>query len=185
MDEIPSVVSSRCVFEGPIFRVRVDELRYHDGRTQRVDVVEHRGSYAVIATDDADRIVLVRQYRHPVGRMLWEIPAGMAQEGETIADGARRELQEETGYAAASMRALGSLLMTPGFCTETLHVFHATGLSAGEQNLDPDERIAVASFTLGEAASLLCAGQIADAKTAIALLWMHGSRGELVNHNGR
>ena len=185
MDEIPEVASSEVAFDGAVFRVRVDRVRYGDGRTQRIDVVEHRGSYAVVATTDEDRIVLVRQYRHPARRALWEIPAGMAEPNESLVDGALRELREETGYRANDIRALGAMFVTPGFCTEELHFFHASGLRAGAQELDSDERIAVASFALEEAQRLLDDGQIADAKTVIALLWMHGSRGQLVNHYSR
>lgn len=185
MEEIPQVVSSEDAFDGAVFRVRVDRVRYGDGRTQRIDVVEHRGSYAVVATTDDDRIVLVRQYRHPARRALWEIPAGMAEPNESLVDGALRELREETGYRANEIRALGAMFVTPGFCTEELHFFYASGLLAGAQELDSDERIAVASFPLEEAQRLLDDGQIADAKTVIALLWMHGSRGQLVNHYSR
>ena len=185
MDETPHVVSSENAFEGAVFRVRVDRVRYGDGRTHRVDVVEHGGSYAIVATTDDDRIVLVRQYRHAARRSLWEIPAGMAEPDESLSEGAKRELREETGYRANDIRALGAMFVTPGFCTERLHFFHASGLIAGAQELDSDERIAVASFALDEAQRLLDGGQIADAKTVIALLWMHGSRGQLVNHYSR
>ncbi|MEO9263646.1 MAG: NUDIX hydrolase [Candidatus Baltobacteraceae bacterium] len=181
MDEIPQVTTSATVFEGRVFRVRVDEVRYADARSQRIDVVEHRGSLAIIATTQDDRIVLVRQYRHPLRRMFWEIPAGMSEEREAAVDGALRELREETGYRAQSIRALGSIAVSPGFCNETMDFFHASSLIAGPQNLDDDERIAVASFELEKAQSLVRDGQIADAKTIIALLWMQGSRGELVN----
>ncbi len=180
MSEIPEVLSSRTIYRGPVFSVRTDEVRYPDGKTHGLDIVEHPGSYAIVATTADDRIVLVRQYRHAAGRELWEIPAGTAEPNEERAAGALRELREETGFSAASIRPLGSMLMTPGFCTEALHFFHATGLSAGEQQLDEDERITVASCTLEEAQSLADTGQIADAKTLIALLWMRGSRSEIV-----
>jgi ADP-ribose pyrophosphatase len=184
MTEIPEVVSSRTVYSGPVFDVRTDEVRYHDGKTHAVDIVDHRGSYAIIATTSDDRVVLVQQYRHAVRRVLWEIPAGRSEEDDARS-GALRELQEETGYRAASIRLLGSMLMTPGFCNEILHVFHASGLTEGEQKLDPDERITVASFTLEEAQSLVETGQIGDAKTLIGLMWLGGPRGELVPRNGR
>ncbi len=180
MDDVPSVISSRDVFEGRIFRVRVDRVRYDDGAVRDFDVVVHRGSYAIVATTADDRIVLVRQYRHAVGRALWEIPAGMAERGEELAAGALRELREETGYRAAAFRPLGSVYVTPGFCTEILHFFHASQLTAGDQELDADERITVASFTADEAHRLVESGQIADSKTLLALSWMRGPRGEIV-----
>ncbi len=184
MTELPEVVSSRVVYKGPVFDVRTDEIRYRDGKTHAVDIVDHRGSYAIIATTNDDRLVLVQQYRHAAGRVLWEIPAGRSEEEDARA-GALRELQEETGYRASSIRPLGSMFMTPGFCNEVLHFFHASGLTEGAQELDEDERITVASFTLEEAQSLAETGQIADAKTLISLMWLRGPRSELVPRTGR
>jgi ADP-ribose pyrophosphatase len=179
LESRPQVISSAPRFAGRVFRVRTDELRFPDGATASVDVVEHRGSYAVIATTADDRIVLVRQYRHPLGREVWEIPAGTAEPDERVIDGALRELAEETGYRASRSRNLGTFAMTPGFCDEVLHFVHADGLTDGEQELDEDERIVVQTFTIEEAESLLARGEIADAKTLIALLWMRGNRSEL------
>ncbi len=180
MNQIPVVAASQEVFKGRVFSVRTDELRYADGKTHRVDVVRHRGSYAIIATPSENALILVQQYRHPAKRALWEIPAGVSEEHEEFASGALRELREETGYHAASMRALGSFFVTPGFCDEVLHFYNATQLSAGPQDLDEDEQITVASFTLEEAERLVHTGEIADAKTLIALLWMRGPRSEIV-----
>jgi ADP-ribose pyrophosphatase len=180
MDERAQVISSRECFSGRVFNVRTDEVRFDDGTVARLDIVEHRGSYAIIATPSADSLVLVRQYRHAVGRALWEIPAGTAESGESPLDGARRELAEETGFAASAMRPLGSLYMTPGFCNELMYFYHASELRAGEQSLDEDERITVGTFSVKEAKTLVESGQIADAKTVVALLWMSSGRGELV-----
>lgn len=180
MDEHVQVISSRDRFAGRVFRVRTDDLRLADGTLTHVDIVEHRGSYAVIATPSDDSIVLVRQYRHAVGASLWEIPAGTAEPGETALAGARRELAEETGFSAGVVRALGTLYVTPGFCTEVMHFVHAAELVAGTQSLDLDERITVAAFSLAEAEKLVEMGQIADFKTILALFWMRGKRGELV-----
>jgi ADP-ribose pyrophosphatase len=179
MESKPQVISSHERFAGRVFSVRTDELAFDDGGTARVDVVEHRGSYAVIATPSEDSVVLVRQYRHPVGRSLWEVPAGTAEPGEDVLEGALRELAEETGYRAASARAIGSVYMTPGFCDEIMHFVHAAGLLPGTQSLDEDERITVQNFTIDEMAQLVRSGEIADAKTLLALLWLQGSRGEL------
>ncbi len=169
MDMQPEVLSSRVAFDGRVFRVRTDEVRYPDGHTYRLDVIEHPGSYAVIAKPSPREIVLVRQYRHAAGRSLWEIPAGRCEDNEDLAAGARRELREETGYNALRMTYMTSMWMTPGFCDERLHFFFAEGLIAGEQQLDDDERIDVRIFTIEEAWLLAGRGEIADAKTLLSL----------------
>lgn len=168
-------IGSRVVFEGRVFRVRVDEVRYADGSSHRVDVVEHGGSFGIVALAAPDEIVLVRQYRHPVRRSLWEIPAGTAEPGEDPIRGAARELAEETGYRAARIRPIGSFFMTPGFCDEAMHFFVADGLSAGAQSLDEDERIEVETMAIERAWQLLADGEIADVKTLLALQWVKGA----------
>ena len=185
MEDVPHALSSTAVFEGPVFRVRVDELRYADGSTHRCDVVEHAQTFGIIALPAPREIVLVRQYRHPAGRVLWEIPAGTADGREEPMAGAARELAEETGFRAGRMRPLCSLFMTPGFCDELMHFFVAEDLVAGAQSLDEDERIEVAAFSLEQARGLYEAGEIADVKTLLALAWMSLGGGELLPVAGR
>jgi ADP-ribose pyrophosphatase len=139
----------------------------------------------ILATPAPDELVLVRQYRHPAKRMLWELPAGTAEPGEDPAAGAARELAEETGYVAGRMRSLGSLFMTPGFCDEVMHFFHAQDLTPGPQSLDEDERIEVATMTREAAWRLVAGGEIADVKTVLALLWMPSGQGEIGSAFGR
>jgi ADP-ribose pyrophosphatase len=181
MDSVPQVISSTERFAGRVFRVRTDELRYPDGATHAVDVVEHGHSAAIIAVTADDEIVLVRQYRHPLRSEIWEIPAGRGEPGEDPVTTGVRELAEETGYRASSVRSLGGVAMTPGFCDEVIVFIHAWDLERGEQFLDEDERITVESFPLERAQRLVQTGQIVDAKTIIALLWFAGSRAELVS----
>jgi ADP-ribose diphosphatase len=179
MDSTPEVISSEERFVGRVFRVRTDEIVFPDGGDARLDIVEHRGSYAIIATPAPDTVVLVRQYRHAVGRALWEIPAGTAEPGEALLEGALRELAEETGYRAAAARVLGSFYMTPGFCNEIMHLVHADELTPGETSFDEDERIVVQNFTIDEMQQLVRNGEIADAKTLISWMWFRGLGGEL------
>ncbi|HZY98021.1 MAG TPA: NUDIX hydrolase [Candidatus Baltobacteraceae bacterium] len=176
MDEKPELLSSERVFEGRVFNVRIDRIRFPDGAEHRVDVVEHPGSFTVLAMPSPDEVVLVQQYRHPVSQALWELPAGTAEPGENPAAGAARELAEETGYRAGRMRRLASLFATPGFCTETMHFFVAEELTAGEQMLDEDERIEVGTFTRDAAWRLVDQGQIGDMKTVLALLWTESNQ---------
>ncbi len=154
MEEAPVVFSSRRLYQGRVFNVRADELRYCDGSEHRVDVVEHGASLAIVATPRPDHVVLVRQYRHAVGSMLWEVPAGTAEPGEAPLEGAKRELREETGYSAGRIRLIGSAWMTPGFCSEVMHFFHADELTAGEPAFDDDERIEIACLTISGGTSV-------------------------------
>lgn len=178
-DDIPEILASTTAYAGRIVRVRLDDLRYADGGTHRCEIVEHPGSIGIIALTAGDELVLVRQYRHPARRVLWEIPAGTAEPGEAPAVTAARELAEETGYRAAELHPLWSVFMTPGFCDEYMHFFVAHGLEAGQQSLDPDERIDVGTFSLARATEMLAAGAIADVKTLLALHWLGSSHGEL------
>ena len=179
-EALPRVVGSERPYVGRVIGVRRDVVAYADGSEHPLEVVEHRGAYAVIATIGADQIVLVRQYRHPTRRLLWEVPAGTVEPNEDPMEGAARELREETGYRARSLRPLGALFTTPGFCDELMHFFHAYDLQEGPQSLDEDERIAVEAFSIEQAQGLLRDGQIADTKTALALLWMMNERDQLV-----
>ena len=172
MSDLPHVISSMRVFEGRVFGVRIDELRYEDGSQHRLDIIEHAGSFTIAAAPAPGEVVLVRQYRHAIGRALWELPAGRSEAGEDPMAGAMRELREETGFRAGRMRPLGSLYSTPGFCNEILHFFYADRLEAGEQALDEDERIEVRRFTLDDAWRLVASGEIADCKTVLGLFWM-------------
>ena len=178
--EEPTVTASERAFEGRIFNVRSDDVRFADGREQRLDIVEHAGSVAILACPDAERFVLVRQYRRAAGGEIWEIPAGMAEPGETPVAGAARELAEETGYRAGRLREIAWFFATPGFCDERLHLVLAVDLTAGERRLDPDEEIEVRVVTLAEAQAMAALGEIVDAKTLVALLWLAGGRSQLL-----
>lgn len=185
MEDLPQTIDSQRLFEGRVFDVRVDRVAFGDGAEHRLDIVEHPGSVVILATPSTDELVLVRQYRHPAKRFLWELPAGTAEAGEDPAAGALRELAEETGYRAGRIRRIGSLLMTPGYCDEVMHFFHAEELLAGPQSLDEDERIEAATVTREAAWRLVAAGEIADVKTVFALLWMESRRGEIGAGFGR
>ncbi len=171
----PVVESSAECYRGPVFRVRTDLLRYADGHRFACDVVEHPGSVAIAAMREERELLLVRQYRHPLRATMWEIPAGKCEAGELPLEGAARELAEETGYRAARFELLASVAMTPGFCDEVLHLVLARDLTAGLQSLDEDERIDVRAVTLDEGMAMIARGEIADAKTVLALLWLQKS----------
>lgn len=176
MSDQPRLVASQEIYKGRVFRLRVDTVDDGEGRTHRLDIVEHPGSYAIAALPAPDRLVLVHQYRHAAGQKLWEIPAGTAEESESCEEGAARELREETGYAADSLELLCSVYPTPGYCTERVRIYAARGLHAGPQQLEEDERIEVREVTFEQAWSMQASGEIIDMKTVVALLWLDPGR---------
>ncbi len=166
------VHGSRRVYQGRVVGLRVDEIdAYHGEAHREVEVVEHPGGVAIVAQPSPGEIVLVRQYRHAVGQDLWEVPAGMIERGEPPLETARRELIEETGYRAASLRFLFSLYTSPGFCNERIHLFCAEGLTPGEAAPEDDEQFEIRTWKIEEAWQLVETDRLRDAKTQIALAW--------------
>ena len=163
-------LEKRTVWAGPTLRVDLERVSLPNGETSELEVVHHPGATAVLPLDEDGSVLLVRQYRHTVGDWLLEVPAGKLGPGEEPADCARRELEEEAGVRAASLRPLGAIWMTPGFCDERIWLFLATGLSAGEQRLERDEVLRVERLPLAEAARLAIEGGIQDAKSICAIL---------------
>ncbi len=164
----PVVTSTERVFEGRLVKVRVDQVRFPDGSEGRREVVEHPGAVVVAAVDDSGRIVLARQYRHPVGGDLLELPAGTLEPGEEAEATATRELKEETGLTAKRWDYLGSFFSSPGFLREELHAYLARDLQQAEQELEADEDIHLEWRDLG--GLLARPDEIRDAKTLACLL---------------
>jgi ADP-ribose pyrophosphatase len=170
------VYSSRRVYEGRVVNLRIDEIDSYRGDARRnVEVVEHVGGVAIIAQPAPHEIVLVRQYRHAVDEELWEVPAGMIERGEPPHETARRELIEETGYRATSLRFLWSMYTTPGFCNERIHLFVAEGLTLGEAAPEDDEQFEIKTWRVDDAWKLVESDRLRDAKTQIALAWARSS----------
>ncbi|MFZ1123695.1 MAG: NUDIX hydrolase [Candidatus Baltobacteraceae bacterium] len=167
-----NALDSKRIWQGRIVNVRVDEIDGVRGLGRRtIEVVEHPGGVAVIARPSLREIVLVRQYRHPVGQELWEVPAGKIERGEPPLETAQRELVEETGYRAERLRFLWSMYSTPGFCSERIHFFAAEGLTAGEAQPEDDEQFEIRVWSIEEAWRLVEADRLRDSKTQIALAW--------------
>ncbi|HTV72400.1 MAG TPA: NUDIX hydrolase [Candidatus Acidoferrales bacterium] len=165
--------SSRRIYEGRVVNLRVDEIDAPGGRRRLIEVIEHNGGAVVIARPTPDEIIMVRQYRYPVQDALWELPAGMVDPGETPDTAAARELREETGYTARSLRYLWSSYATPGFCEERWSFYVAEGLQPGEQHLDDNEQIEVRTWRIEDAWRLIEADQLRDAKSQIGLAWAY------------
>jgi ADP-ribose pyrophosphatase len=182
------VISSRVSYQGSVFNVTTDEVEEPGGVRARRDVIRHSGSIVVLAVDDrgSDKedkqnqrvkkreplILLERQYRHAAQSMMWELPAGRIDDGETALTAAKRELLEETGYSAREWKRILHFYVSPGFLDETMTIYLARGLSAGEAQPEADERIAVKFFPLSEATRMAVNGRIRDAKTISGILWL-------------
>jgi ADP-ribose pyrophosphatase len=163
--------ASERIYSGRVVNLRVDEIDRKGGGQRRVEVVEHVGGVCIIARPTPAEIVLVKQHRHAVNRDLWEVPAGMIESGEPPIETARRELVEETGYRAESLRFLWSMYSTPGFCEERIHFFAAEGLTAGIAQPEEDEDFELRTWSLEDAWRLVERDELRDAKTQIALAW--------------
>jgi ADP-ribose pyrophosphatase len=161
------LVSSKEKLTNKLFTVSEDHAVDPGGFEIKRFIVHHRGSAVMMPVDDRKRILLVRQYRLPAGRYLWELPAGSMDPGEKPLQTAKRELKEETGYRAKKWEKLVSFFPSPGFLTEKMTIFLATGLTAGEATPMDDERIETRWFTAKEVGAAIDAGEIQDAKTML------------------
>lgn len=163
-------VSSRVLYSGAIVALRQDQVAMPDGRIVEREVIEHHGAVAVLALDDDGNVVLIRQYRHPIGTRLLELPAGLLDiDGEDPLTAAKRELAEETGLAAAEWSVLVDVALSPGFTDEALRVFFATGLTETDRP-DPEHEEAdleLVRMPVAEAVRAALAGEIVNA-TAVA-----------------
>ncbi len=182
--ERATVLSSKVVYQGPLFRVFHDKLIEPGGRRNERDVIRHNGSVVILALDNSKSkrdpwIVMERQYRHAANRHLWELPAGKIDEGEEPLEGAKRELAEETGYRAKKWRPLVEYYASPGFLGESMKVFVAQGLEAGHAQPEEDEEIELRLVKLSELLKMIEKGAILDGKTMTSVLLyarMQGSR---------
>ena len=162
-------LSSKQVFDGKIVKVFVDDVRLPDGREARWERVVHPGAVGIVPLLGDGMVVLVRQYRHAIGNVLLEIPAGKLEEGEPPDVCARRELAEEVGYRAGKMVKLAEFYNSPGFCDEYFHLFLARELEEGRAEAEPDEFFQVEAVHLEEAFDMISAGEVRDAKTIIGI----------------
>ena len=158
-------LESRLVFSGRVFDVHTEQVQTPAGSTMQVDLVSHAGAVAIIAVDDDENVLLVRQYRHPTGKALLELPAGTLEQGEDPDVCARRESREEIGYEPAELIRIGGGYMAPGYSTEYIHFFLARQLTPAPLPGDEDEDIQVERLPLSRLAELVRSGEIEDVKT--------------------
>lgn len=165
------IVSSRTIYSGPVFSVRQDRVVEPGGVRVTRDIVVHSGSVVIMPIFPDGRILLVHQYRHSLGRYLWELTAGRIDPGESPLAAAKRELLEETGYSAKRYDKLLDVFPTPGFVNEHMVIFAASGLLPGKARPEEDERITARRFTLQGLERWIRVGKIRDAKSITGILF--------------
>jgi ADP-ribose pyrophosphatase len=168
------VLKSRVTYRAPVFYVTSEIVREPSGVTARRDIVRHPGSVVVLAVEGTGqnaRVLLAKQFRHAAGKEMLELPAGRIDPGETALQGAKRELMEETGYRARKWSKAMFFYVSPGFLDETMTIFLAEGLEAGEATPEEDEVIRPQLVPFGKAVEMVMRGSIQDAKTIAGVLW--------------
>jgi ADP-ribose pyrophosphatase len=161
---------SRQIYKGRIVDLHLEHVTLPNGHAVDLEVMHHPGASAVAAVDDAQRVVLIRQFRHAAGGYIWELPAGVLAPAEAPAACAARELREEAGLVAGELRHLGTIFTTPGFCDERIHLFLAQRLREEAHAHEADEVIAeISRVPLREALGRVRGGDIVDGKTIAGL----------------
>jgi len=163
-------IETRRVYDGKIINVRVDTVRMPSGLNATREIVEHSHAVCIVPIDEDGNVVMVRQYRKPAEETLLEVPAGGVEEGEVSEDAVLRELQEEIGYTADNLQHLSSFWVAPGWATEFMHAYLATGLRPSRLDADEDENIQVVRVPFEEALAMFKTGEIKDGKTIAAML---------------
>jgi ADP-ribose pyrophosphatase len=172
---VAAVLSSKTVFECALFRVQHDKIIEPGGRENERDVIRHNGSVVILAIDNSKSkknpwVVMERQYRHAANQYLWELPAGKIDAGEEALAAAKRELIEETGYRAKKWQPLVEYYASPGFLGESMKVFLAEGLKAGDAQPEEDEEIELRLVRLSDLLKMIEKGAIVDGKTLTSVL---------------
>lgn len=165
-------ISSEIKYRGAIINVTLDEVELPRGGTGKREVAQHPGAAAVVAENAEGKIILVKQYRYPVEKVLLEIPAGKLEPGEEPETCAYREMIEETGFRPAKLELLTKVYTSPGFCTETIYLYRGYELIKEGAPGDMEENITVELLDRSAVRSKIASGEIRDAKTIIGLLWI-------------
>lgn len=163
-------VSSDRIYTGKVISLKVDTVEVPKKGYQKREIIEHPGAVGIVAITDENKILLVRQYRKAIEKVLWEIPAGKLEQGESPKDCAIRELKEETGYSAKNMKLIHKFYTSSGFSNQKIYVYLATDLEKGECNLDEDEFLELHEVDIKDAYEMINKNDIEDAKTSIGLL---------------
>lgn len=162
--------TDRDIYRGRVVHLRMERVDLPGRASIELEIIRHPGASAVVPLDASGHVLLVRQYRHAAGGFIYEVPAGKLDAGEAPVACAVRELAEEAGVSAGRMDALGSILTTPGFTDEVIHLYLARDLSAARQQLEDDELLTVERLPWAQAIAMCEDGRVRDAKSLSALL---------------
>lgn len=171
------LLGSESLYKGWVFNVRRDSVRTPAQKQVDLEIVEHADAVTIIPFDDQGRIWFVRQYRHAAGRELLELPAGKIEKGEPVEACAHREIREEIGMGAGDLKKVGEFYLAPGYSTEYMHVYAATALYPAPLPGDEDEFLEIESYAADEVLKMVNSGQMLDAKSLAALLFVRDRLG--------
>lgn len=170
MDLFEEKISSKLIHNGDFLVLNKDTVLLPNGKTSTREFVTHPGAACVVAVNEDDNILMVKQYRYPVSKVMYEVPAGKLDSGEEPINCARRELEEETGYKANNFDLIGSLYPAPAYSNEIIYIYLATKLTKTNMSLDEDEFLVCEKIKISKVLEMIMNGQITDAKTQIAVL---------------
>ena len=163
-------ISSDRIYTGKVISLKVDTVEIDNKGYKKREIVEHPGAVAIVAITEDNKVVLVKQFRKPIEQVIWELPAGKLEIGESPKECAIRELKEETGYSAKNLKLLHKFFTSAGFSNQKIYIFLATGLTKGEPDFDDDEFIEKYEIDINEAQNMVIKNEIEDAKTSIGIL---------------
>jgi ADP-ribose pyrophosphatase len=162
-------ISSDRIYTGKVISLKVDTVEVENKGYQKREIVEHCGAVGIVAINDNNEVVLIKQFRKAIEKVIWEIPAGKLEVGENPKECAIRELKEETGYEAENLKLIHKFFTSPGFSNQKVYIYLATGLTVGEHSLD-DQSLEVYKIDLEDAYNMVIRNEIEDAKTLIGIL---------------
>ena len=163
-------ISSDRIYTGKVISLKVDTVEVDNKGYKKREIVEHPGAVAIVAITEDNKVVLVKQFRKPIEQVIWELPAGKLEIGESPKECAIRELKEETGYSAKNLKLLHKFFTSAGFSNQKIYIFLATGLTKGEPDFDDDEFIEKYEIDINEAQNMVIKNDIEDAKSSIGIL---------------